>query len=566
MVSPLEQKLAEFRTKFEAEYKSQLAELIGLWRAARTDQQTEDVDAFLFSVHKLKGASGTLNFLNLSDRLGIIEQELYPCKDNISLLTKDLVTFVDRHMNALIAASKNSPDPMLTVVLDEEEKKQPDIFSEPVSEVSNHLSDTPKAKAKPRNYADISIVLIDDDKAVSALMSKLLMGFGFKIDYFESIEAFTAVSDTKQADLVLLDLVMPDVTEDEIFEFAKSQEDIGTVVYVLSSLNSFGARLAGVRANIHDYLLKPINITSLVSKIRKTFKIDPVKPHKILLLDDQAVIGNFYKTLLEVNGLEVKALTDPEQLFKSLEAFHPDVFLLDMHMPDVNGIEVAKVIRQIPKFDYIPIIFLTADTDLQTKLDALECGADDVIPKDISPAMIIDQISSRIIRGQEIRYLASRDSLTGVLNHGQIMDAAGQAFRLAKRNEKPINIAMIDLDNFKKVNDTYGHSGGDKVLVSLGQLLMQSIRDTDYVGRYGGEEFMVVFSDADTHVIEEKLNRIREGFNQIIFKMNDKSFMCSFSAGLACSKRHEKLNEMIASADKALYQAKDMGRNKVCSE
>jgi diguanylate cyclase (GGDEF)-like protein len=235
-----------------------------------------------------------------------------------------------------------------------------------------------------------------------------------------------------------------------------------------------------------------------------------------------------------------------------------------MQMPNISGLEIARLLRQQAKYDYVPIIFLTSDDDIKTKLEVLECGADDVIPKNTPPNLIVQQVDSRIQRGQEIRYLASRDSLTGVLNHGQIMEAAAHAFRLAARNQQPAVIVMIDLDHFKGVNDKYGHLSGDKVLISLGQLLLQSVRDTDYVGRYGGEEFMVVFSNALPGIIESKMDKILNAFLHINYTVDKQSFNCSFSAGLASSIHHEKLSELISSADTALYRAKNAGRSQIC--
>jgi diguanylate cyclase (GGDEF)-like protein len=281
------------------------------------------------------------------------------------------------------------------------------------------------------------------------------------------------------------------------------------------------------------------------------------------LLDDQASIGIFYKALLEDEHVEVLAINHAESIMTELESFHPDVFLLDMHMPNISGLEVARLLRQQSKYDYVPIIFLTADEDINTKLEVLECGADDVIPKNTPPNLIVQQVDSRIQRGQEIRYLASRDSLTGVLNHGQIMDAAAHALRLSSRQQKPTVVVMIDLDHFKGINDKYGHVSGDKVLISLGQLLMQSVRDTDYVGRYGGEEFMVVFSDTDPNIIENKMNDILTAFLQISYTVAEQSFNCSFSAGLARSSHHKKLSELVSSADAALYVAKEAGRSRI---
>jgi diguanylate cyclase (GGDEF)-like protein len=483
----------------------------------------------------------------------MIEEEVGPCEDKINNL-KSVIPFIDRHMNSIIEASRNNPNPLL--VLKEE------------SPSLGELRESPRKKEDitSQSYRDISIALLDDNETTSAVHAKLLTGFGFTISQFNSIEQLEKVLEQQKFNIVLLDTDNSTDKPEQMFQFAARLKKINTDVFVLSSSSSFENRLAAVRAEVNEYLLKPVNITTLVSKIRKNFKIDLIRPYRILLLDDQASVGIFYKTLLEDEHVEVLAISQAETIMTELESFHPDVFLLDMHMPNISGLEVAQLLRQQAKYDYVPIIFLTADEDINTKLQVLECGADDVIPKNTSPSLIVQQVDSRIQRGQEIRYLASRDSLTGVLNHGQIMDAAAHALRMASRQQKPTVVVMIDLDYFKKVNDQYGHGGGDKVLISLGQLLLQSVRDTDYVGRYGGEEFMVVFSDADVNVIENKMNNILTAFLQINYTVAEQSFNCSFSAGLASSLHHDKLSELISSADGALYKAKEAGRSKVCVE
>jgi diguanylate cyclase (GGDEF)-like protein len=551
MSSKLEQKLAEFRITFIAEFNDKLAVLIKHWSEARTTKSLEAIKKFRFEVHSIKGSSGTLDFLMLSDRLGMIEDEVAPCEEQINRLIS-VIPFIDRHMNSMIEASRNNPNPLLVlkqvasslVALRDPQKKREEISSQ--------------------SYRDIKIALLDDNEATSAVHAKLLGGFGFRISQFNSIEQLEKVSDQESFSLVLIDTDNATNLSEQMFAFAAKLDADDTDVFVLSSSSSFENRLAAVRSKVNEYLLKPVNITTLVSKIRKNFKIDLIRPYRILLLDDQASVGIFYKTLLEDDGVEVLAISKAESIMTELESFHPDVFLLDMLMPNISGLEVARLLRHQAKYDYVPIIFLTSDDNINTKLEVLECGADDVISKNTPPKLIVQQIDSRIQRGQEIRYLASRDSLTGVLNHGQIMDAAAHSLRLAARQEKPTVVVMIDLDNFKAVNDKYGHLGGDKVLISLGQLLLQSVRDTDYVGRYGGEEFMVVFSDAEPSVIETKMNNILTAFLQINYTVDKQSFHCSFSAGLATSTHHDKLSELISSADAALYKAKEAGRSQVC--
>ncbi|WP_339723238.1 diguanylate cyclase [uncultured Paraglaciecola sp.] len=550
MSSKLEQKLAEFRITFIAEFEEKIAVLIELWSEARSSHSIEAIKQFRFEVHSLKGSSGTLNFITLSDRLGMIEEEVAPCEEKINQF-KSIIPFIDRHMNSMIEASRINPNPLLVL------KTAPEVLGELREPLKNNIDIT------TQSYRDIKIALIDDNET-TAVHTKLLAGFGFAISHFKSIEKLEEVLALQTFNLVLIDIDNTTSSLAQMFAYAGKLRAIGTDVFVLSSSSSFENRLAAVRARVNEFLLKPLNITTLVSKIRKNFKLDLIRPYRILLLDDQASVGIFYKTLLEDEHVEVLAINQPEMIMAELESFHPDVFLLDMHMPNISGLEIARILRQQSKYDYVPIIFLTADEDINTKLAVLECGADDVIPKNTPPNLIVQQVDSRIQRGQEIRYLASRDSLTGVLNHGQIMDAAAHALRLSSRQQNPTVVVMIDLDHFKQVNDKYGHIAGDKVLIALGQLLLQSVRDTDYVGRYGGEEFMVVFSDTNPSIIETKMNHILSAFLQINFTVADTFFQSSFSAGLASSTRHEKLSEFISSADAALYKAKKAGRSRIC--
>ncbi|MDU0356161.1 diguanylate cyclase [Paraglaciecola aquimarina] len=261
--------------------------------------------------------------------------------------------------------------------------------------------------------------------------------------------------------------------------------------------------------------------------------------------------------------MEVNILNEPSQILEALVDFEPDIFLLDLYMPKVNGLELAKIIRLLDKYDSIPIVFLTSENSMQTKLQVLECGCDDVLSKNIAPDILVKQIVSRLKRGKTIKYLHSRDSLTGLLNHGQIMEAANNALQQGERRGSSTVIAMIDLDHFKLVNDRYGHAAGDKVIIGLAQLLLQHMRQTDYIGRYGGEEFLIVFPDASIDAIERKINRIRDILSTLQFKHGDSNICVTLSGGIASSDNFDSMASISAAADKALYSAKEKGRNNI---
>ncbi len=414
-----------------------------------------------------------------------------------------------------------------------------------------------------KRQEDIKLALIDDDKAIGQAVTSQLNDFGFCTKLYENLASATEAIDKETYDLIILDLVIDNSSEDEVFAFAKMCSQRQIKVVMMSSISSIDSRLKAVRANIKDYLVKPVTTSKLIAKLRKILNLNEQRPPRVLLLDDQASVITLFSAILKSHGIEVVGITDVYRLLDELETFVPDLFMLDFNMPEASGIEVATIIRQLGKYDYTPIIFLSADDSEEAKLDILKVGSEDLILKNTQPEIMVNQVMSRIIRTRSVRELAASDSLTGVLNHGQIMESAVNAFRQARRIKSNCLICMIDLDKFKSINDTYGHGVGDKVLIALGQLLLHSVRQTDFVGRYGGEEFIIVYQNSELDFVEDKVNQLRESFGNLPFNAGETTFNVTFSAGIASSKDFADINQVMAAADKALYKAKDHGRNQV---
>jgi diguanylate cyclase (GGDEF)-like protein len=155
--------------------------------------------------------------------------------------------------------------------------------------------------------------------------------------------------------------------------------------------------------------------------------------------------------------------------------------------------------------------------------------------------------------------------MTGLLNHGQILEAAQQVINVGLRHQTSVIVVMLDLEHFKKVNDTFGHAAGDKVIIGLSQLLLQNIRKTDYIGRYGGEEFLLVFQGGTIKTVKDKLNHIRETFAQINFIQGNSEFQVTLSAGFAKLSTEPHLAPLLEAADNKLYDTKSNGRNCIVS-
>jgi diguanylate cyclase (GGDEF)-like protein len=248
------------------------------------------------------------------------------------------------------------------------------------------------------------------------------------------------------------------------------------------------------------------------------------------------------------------------QIINALDEFSPEIIILDMYMPGCTGMEIARVIRQQDRFHSVPIIYLSGEEDVNKQLHAMSLGGDDFLTKPIEPKHLIATLHNRGRRARSMLALMIRDSLTGLFNHTHTLHLLDQEISRAAQKAQPLSFAMIDLDNFKKVNDTYGHPIGDRVLRSLSMFLKQRLRKTDHIGRYGGEEFAIIFPDTSVEDARNVLNEIRGRFGELQQPAGDRDFNVTFSAGVA-GWQGESSQSLCERADQALYRAKDEGRN-----
>jgi diguanylate cyclase (GGDEF)-like protein len=241
--------------------------------------------------------------------------------------------------------------------------------------------------------------------------------------------------------------------------------------------------------------------------------------------------------------------------------------VLDVDMPEVNGIELCQVVRQDPDWSGLPIVFLTARNDTQTRQEVFASGADDYVSKPIVEAELVTRILNRLERSRLMRYLAETDSLTGVANRRRSTQDLTKFLALAERQQKPFSFAILDVDHFKQVNDRYGHEMGDRLLHALGHLLKTSFRSEDTVGRWGGEEFVVGMYGATHFEAVTRLSALLATFReQPLLSADNEVVHVTFSAGVSSYPETEAdLIGLYRAADTALRKAKTTGRNQVLS-
>lgn len=301
----------------------------------------------------------------------------------------------------------------------------------------------------------------------------------------------------------------------------------------------------------------------IMARIVKMCGQEEEPPYRVLVVEDSKTASTVIQRTLKQSGMESMAIAKPQEVLTSLVKFQPDLVLMDMFMPGCTGVEVTRVIRQHEEFLSTPVVYLSGDSSIALQVDALRLGGDHFLTKPFNPVILNAVVKSKIDRYRTLRRSMTMDSLTGLLNHLTSKQRLDTAAKTAEVDRTALCVAMIDIDHFKNVNDTYGHPMGDQVIRSLAWLLKQRLRKTDVVGRYGGEEFLVILPDADAARAHQLLDRIRVDFSLFQYAVRDTSFSCTFSGGIAQLTPGLGGATAIKIADEALYIAKRQGRNQL---
>ena len=296
----------------------------------------------------------------------------------------------------------------------------------------------------------------------------------------------------------------------------------------------------------------------------------------ILIVDDVEDNLEILGDLLTFDGYDVQTALSGEAALKKVQEICPDLILLDILMPGMDGFEVCTQLKADEGTKDIPVIFVSSMTDIDSKVNGFKVGGVDYINKPFQHAEILVRLNTHITmlrlrkhleeKNAELERLANTDYLTNLYNRRRFFQAAEEEFEGSVSSGKPISITLIDLDFFKRVNDTHGHLVGDSVLIHVARLIRSQCRVSDVAARYGGEEFVILhpsISRLDAYLIVE---RIRKGVEATPFSNNEEEIALTLSAGivdtLVC-RDCMRIDDVLAKADLALYRAKDAGRNKV---
>jgi diguanylate cyclase (GGDEF)-like protein len=534
-------KLQTIRNLYISELPQKINNMRLAWQKVSEQKDTSDLRHLRIMIHSLAGSSGSFGLPHIQQQAEQLEALLR----NITFNDKQQQKNIDQHLNLMQETAKTA------------------------SKINHQSQHNQQENVTFHSQQKRHILIVEDDPSQGDDLAEQLMHYGYEVVLLRDISQLENTLTTQTVNLVLCDIMHND-RENAGFEAihqlrTKHVNCSQLPVLFLSARDDLEARLKAIRAGGIGYFQKPVNIGSLIDRIEQLISPNTTErqPH-VLLVDDDTSLSQYHALLLEEAGIQTWILNDPEKLMDTLRVFSPDLVLMDLYFPNCTGVELAGVIRQQNNYLGVPILFLSIEKEISEHLLAYSSGADDFLTKPINPKHFVPLVTEKIKRFRQLRDMMLHDSLTGAFNHTSIKNLMDSEISRSRREGHNMVVAMLDIDWFKKINDTYGHPAGDRVLRDLSHLLHRRLRHSDSVGRYGGEEFMVVLGNTDINTALQVLDGIREHFAKIVHEESDKQFQVTFSAGIAQLSDFSEGKQLVSAADDALYRAKEAGRNRIC--
>jgi two-component system cell cycle response regulator len=292
----------------------------------------------------------------------------------------------------------------------------------------------------------------------------------------------------------------------------------------------------------------------------------------VLLIDDSSVIRAVVRRRLEEQSYRVVEVADGGGALAAFRESRPDVVLLDIEMPLLDGFQILELIKAEPDQADTPVVFLTARDKTEDLVEALRLGAHDYLRKPFEPSELIARVRAAVrvktlqdelrVRNAELELMSRTDPLTGLWNRRHTEEQLRSAASLSRRHDTTFSVLMIDVDHFKQVNDTQGHTAGDAVLVEIAARIREAVRIEDVVARWGGEEFLVVLPSTDIDGAWTLGDRIRKDVAAEPVTFPSCSISVTVSVGCASWRSGETEDRIVSRADDALYAAKEAGRDR----
>jgi len=549
MTKTLQQKVEAIRNDFIKSLPKRANKILALSRElSEKPWEASTAKELKYETHNLRGFSGSHGLVMLNALSGKVE---------------NLVDLLIKSNKGLTLDQKSK----LHICIDELQHKMHSIHDELVHNPISLLSIQPQStdEKQPTHQAPL-LLIVDDDRDFCESISVQLMSLGYRTRYIYNLEDLEQSIHAYSPNAIFMDIMFNDNKNAgiEIINGLREKEDIPCPIIYMSARDDIDARLLAVRSGGVAFINKNFRLGELKNTLALTVPLQENLAFKVLIIDDDKNSAEYCKAILEHANIKVYYLNSATDIFEYIINYEPDVILLDMYMPNIDGIELACIIRQHQAFSFIPIVIMSGETDMNKQFKMRRAGADDFILKPFKPHHLVDTILNRIQRSRHTKQLIYTDGLTSLMLFTKVKDHVLNLIDSCLRYNLDLSVALIDLDFFKHVNDKYGHLVGDQILCRFADFLLSRVRKADMVTRYGGEEFAIIFPYTTGENAIAALNSIREEFSKSIQNVNGNEFKVTFSDGIASiNHNHQDIESLLYAADTALYEAKADGRDSI---
>ena len=532
-------KLLKLQERYAQELPGKVKEIFVTWEKLLTDSNNAQLwELMIRQPHSLAGSGTTFGYPDITRIARELEELAKNSKQDS--LPKDFASKVQNLITELEAVSKLKPQ-----------------------EATLTPSSTHTQSKQEGKHTRSTIYLLDQAGATDPALTKQLSFYGYELTTFANSKNLRQAIQTQLPSCFIVKITGDYQQSFEQVKQIKEISDNSTPLIVTAQGGSTKLRLLAVRAGANAFFDEPFRTIRLVDSLDQLTENGEHNPYRVLIVDDSEATADYYSLSLQNVGMKTRVLTNPLDIMRHMVEFEPDLILMDLYMPECSGCELSELIRQQEGYVGTPIVFLSAESSPEAQIEAMSYGADEFLTKPVRIRHLVAVVKTLVQRFRQVKSLIVRDSLTGLYNHTHTKELLERETNLSNRSGKPLQFAMIDIDRFKLVNDNYGHPVGDSVIKILARLLKQSLRSTDIIGRYGGEEFAVILPDTNEKDAEIILNKIRQDFSEIVLTSEHGDVRCTFSAGIAGYPTLKNSASITQSADDALYFSKRNGRNQV---
>ena len=504
----VERALQAARKEYAAELPQAIKELAQNIRAAK--ESASDKDAFGQAVHiahKLHGSAGSYGFANISEGAGKIENLLRSLENQDNTMEEILWSELIRTLADTESAAKVS-----------------------IRQVVPESEDTPPGRMMPRH-----VIFLSNDNMMRAAVMPLMEEGVCDVTISASYDQALNSAQEQRPDVIFIDLSA--CSKGDVFSFVsriRALPDCQNVPFALltdstSQLRDGEALYLGGSVVID----KPVSGTALSAAVQDLLSLRQTFMPRLLTVDDDDMLCTFIKTVMEPQGMVVKSLNEPIKIIEVLDAFAPDVVLLDVMMPAISGYDVCRMIRQKERWKELKVLFLTSKSSTEGRASAFRAGADDFLAKPVVSEELIARVKSQLERSLTMNERFARDPLTGVLQRAPFEKAATKLVEIARQNKTLVTLVLLEIEKIRDRAAQYGLTTAERVIAHLGKLIQARFRAEDVRARLG-DYIVLVVPGKDGEATMEALLLLAEEFHQTKFDTGDGSvFRNTLKFGLA---------------------------------